>query len=248
MTKLDKKDLLAQIDRKSLPHHMAIIMDGNGRWAKQRHLPRIEGHRQGIKSVRDTIEGCCEVGVKVLTLYAFSIENWQRPASEVNTLMKLMEKFLYDETHLMNENGVQLILTGRTDRLPKAVLKAMEVTQKATENNKKMILNLAFNYGSRTELVDAVNRIIRDLKSGKLLSSEINEETISRRLYAPSLPDPDLLIRTSGELRISNFLLWQLAYAELWFTEVLWPDFRREHLYQAILDFQKRERRFGRVE
>jgi undecaprenyl diphosphate synthase len=245
--KLDKKELLSKIDKKRLPHHVAIIMDGNGRWAKQRHFPRIEGHRRGIKSVRDTVEGCCEVGVKALTLYAFSLENWQRPASEVSALMRLMEKFLYDEIPEMNENGVRLILTGRTERLPDRVLKAMDVAQKETLSNKKLILNLAFNYGSRTEILDAVNGIIRDIKSGEMLSTEVTEESITERLYAPYLPDPDLLIRTSGEQRISNFLLWQLAYAELWFTEILWPEFRREHLYLAILDFQKRERRFGRV-
>lgn len=245
--KLDKKELLSKIDKKRLPHHVAIIMDGNGRWAKQRHFPRIEGHRRGIKSVRDTVEGCCEVGVKALTLYAFSLENWQRPASEVSALMRLMEKFLYDEIPEMNENGVRLILTGRTERLPDRVLKAMNVAQKETLSNTKLILNLAFNYGSRTEILDAVNGIIRDIKSGEILSTEVTEESITQRLYAPYLPDPDLLLRTSGEQRISNFLLWQLAYAELWFTEVLWPEFRREHLYQAIIDFQKRERRFGRV-
>ncbi len=245
--KLDKKELLSKIDKKRLPHHVAIIMDGNGRWAKQRHFPRIEGHRRGIKSVRDTVEGCCEVGVKALTLYAFSLENWQRPASEVSALMKLMEKFLYDEIPEMNENRVRLILTGRTERLPDRVLEAMEVAQKATQDNTKLILNLAFNYGSRTEILDAVNGIIRDIKSGEILSTEVTEKSIAQRLYAPYLPDPDLLIRTSGEQRISNFLLWQLAYAELWFTEILWPEFRREHLYQAIIDFQKRERRFGRV-
>lgn len=245
--KLDKKELLSKIDKKRLPHHVAIIMDGNGRWAKQRHFPRIEGHRRGIKSVRDTVEGCCEVGVKALTLYAFSLENWQRPASEVSALMRLMEKFLYNEIPEMNDNGVRLILTGRTERLPDRVLKAMDVAQKETLSNTKLILNLAFNYGSRTEILDAVNGIIRDIKSGEILSTEVTEESITQRLYAPYLPDPDLLIRTSGEQRISNFLLWQLAYAELWFTEILWPDFRREHLYQAITDFQKRERRFGRV-
>lgn len=248
MNSQDKKKLIEQIDKKNLPHHVAIIMDGNGRWAKERHLPRIEGHRSGIKSVRDVVEGCCEIGVKALTLYAFSIENWQRPASEINALMKLMEKFLYDEIPEMNDNGVKLILTGRTDRLPEYVLKAMDVATKATQTNNQLVLNLAFNYGSRTELVDAFNHVVKDIKSGKLNGEKITEQDISNRLYAPDLPDPDLLIRTSGEMRISNFLLWQIAYSEFWFTDIHWPEFRRQHLYQAILDFQKRSRRFGRVE
>ena len=248
MNSQDKKKLIEQIDKKNLPHHVAIIMDGNGRWAKERHLPRIEGHRSGIKSVRDVVEGCCEIGVKALTLYAFSVENWQRPASEINALMKLMEKFLYDEIPEMKDNGVKLILTGRTDRLPEYVLKAMDVATKATQTNNQLVLNLAFNYGSRTELVDAFNHVVKDIKSGKLNGEKITEQDISNRLYAPDLPDPDLLIRTSGEMRISNFLLWQIAYSEFWFTDIHWPEFRRQHLYQAILDFQKRSRRFGRVE
>ena len=239
--------LIAAINPDKLPAHIAIIMDGNGRWAKQRHYPRIEGHRNGIKSVRDIVEGCCDVGVKYLTLYAFSIENWQRPKTEVSALMRLMEKFLYDEVDNMNRNGIRLLLTGRREGLPAFVLKAMDDVMQSTVHNQRLVLNLAFNYGSKTEMEDAVKQIAGKVQSGELSPDTITVQTIADHLYSPWIPDPDLLIRTSGEQRISNFLLWQIAYAELYFTEVLWPDFKRQHLFEAILAYQKRERRFGSI-
>ncbi|MCX7918299.1 MAG: isoprenyl transferase [bacterium] len=239
--------LLAEIDKTRLPKHIAIIMDGNGRWATQRHLPRIEGHRAGIKSVREVVEAGCELGIGVITLYTFSIENWKRPTTEIRFLMRLMEQFLYDEIEEMNQNGVRLLITGRTERVPDFVLKAMEIAQNKTQHNSKLILNLAFNYSGRAEIIDAIKKLVIDIQNQKIHPAEVNEQVFGKYLYAPELPDPDLCIRTSGELRISNFLLWEMAYTELWYTEVLWPDFRREHLYQAILDFQRRERRFGQV-
>jgi len=241
------KELLQQMDPSRLPCHVAIIMDGNGRWAKQRHLPRVEGHRRGINGVREVVEGCCEAGVKFLTLYAFSVENWQRPLSEVSVLMGLLVRFLYDEIEEMNSNGVRLRVTGRRDHLDNQILKAIHTAETSTQNNTRLVLNLAFNYGSRAEIEDSLRAIAKDVKEGKLQPDTITAETLRDYLYSPWLPDPDLLIRTSGELRISNFLLWQMAYTELYFTDTLWPDFGRNDLYKAILDYQKRERRFGKV-
>lgn len=255
MSKLDKisqdslspNHLLAKIDRTRLPYHIAIIMDGNGRWAHQRHLPRIEGHRAGIKAVREVVEASCELGIKAITLYAFSIENWQRTSTEIRFLMRLMEQFLYNEIEEMNQNGVRLILSGRTENLPAYVLKAIEVAQNSTKNNTRMILNLAFNYSGRAEIIDGIKKLVADVREKKLNLQVLDESRFTKYLYAPELSDPDLCIRTSGELRISNFLLWELAYTELWFTDILWPDFRREHLYAAIIDYQQRDRRFGKV-
>jgi len=246
-TNLTSANLLAEIDKTRLPCHIAIIMDGNGRWAKQRHLPRIEGHRTGIKSVREVVEAGCELGIKAITLYTFSTENWRRPATEIRFLMRLMEKFLYDEIAEMKRTGVKLIITGQTDRIPDFVMKAMEVARNQTKTNTKLILNLAFNYSGRAEIIDGIKKLVDDIQKKKLDITQLDETRFGKYLYAPDLPDPDLCIRTSKELRISNFLLWEMAYTELWYTDVLWPDFRREHFYQAILDYQNRDRRFGNV-
>lgn len=240
-------ELLTQIDSNRLPQHIAIIMDGNGRWAKQRHLPRFEGHRMGMKSVRDIVEAGCEVGIKAITLYTFSTENWQRPSTEIRFLMRLMEKFLYNEVKTMNKNGVRLMITGRLENIPGFVVKAIEAAKSSTKTNTRLILNLAFNYSGRAEIIDAIKQVVTAVQHKKMDISEFDESIFAQYLYAPELPDPDLCIRTSGELRISNFLLWQLAYTELWYTDVLWPDFRREHLYEAIIDYQNRDRRFGKV-
>ncbi|MFB3896370.1 MAG: isoprenyl transferase [bacterium] len=240
-------ELLTQIDPNRLPQHIAIIMDGNGRWAKQRHFPRFEGHRMGMKSVRDIVEASCEIGIKALTLYTFSTENWQRPSTEIRFLMRLMENFLYNEIKTMNKNGVRLMITGRPENIPGFVTKAIEVAKSSTKTNTRLILNLAFNYSGRTEILDAIKQVVTDVQHKKMDISKLDESIFAQYLYAPELPDPDLCIRTSGELRISNFLLWQLAYTELWYTDVLWPDFRREHLYAAIIDYQNRDRRFGKV-
>ncbi|MDI6784027.1 MAG: polyprenyl diphosphate synthase, partial [bacterium] len=204
-------DFFAQIDRTRLPRHIAIIMDGNGRWAKQRHLPRIEGHRAGIKAVRDIVEASCEIGITALTLYTFSTENWQRPPTEIRFLMRLMETFLYDEIEEMNRNGVRLLITGRNENIPDFVLKAMTIAQSNTKPNSRLILNLAFNYSGRAEIIDGIKKLVADVQQKKLDLNQFDETHFHKYLYAPELPEPDLCIRTSGELRISNFLLWELA-------------------------------------
>lgn len=229
------------LDPARLPKHIAIIMDGNGRWAKNRSLPRIAGHKVGVDSVREAVRTCAELGVKVLTLYAFSTENWLRPADEVSELMKLLSWVLRSEVEELNKNGVRLRISGRVEALPKSVQEEIARACDRLKDNGGLILNLALNYGSRQEIVDAVNLALKDgIES-------IDEAAISRCLYTAGLPDPDLVIRTSGEMRVSNFLLWQIAYAELYVTPVLWPDFRRKDLIDAVLEFQKRERRFGGV-
>jgi undecaprenyl diphosphate synthase len=247
MSKVDTTKLLTRIDRTRLPQHIAIIMDGNGRWAKQRHLPRIAGHRAGIKSVREVVEAGCEIGINTITLYTFSTENWKRPPTEIRFLMRLMEKFLYDEIEEMNRNGVRLLITGRNENIPDFVVKAMNIAQANTKNNSRLLLNLAFNYSGRAEIIDGIKKLVADVQQKKLNIKHFDEYQFRNYLYAPELPEPDLCIRTSGELRISNFLLWELAYTELWYTDVLWPDFRRQHLYEAIIDYQNRDRRFGKV-
>ncbi len=221
------------------PGHVAIIMDGNGRWAKSRGLPRLAGHRAGVESVRQAVRGCAQLGVKVLTLYSFSTENWLRPKSELSQLMRLLSYALRKETLDLDKNNVRLRAIGRLEALPPPVQEDLRQSVRKLEKNTGLILNLALNYGSRQEIVDAVNRLIG---SG---AREITEESLSAALYTAGLPDPDLIIRTSGEMRLSNFLLWQSAYAELYITPVLWPDFRREHLEAAIRDYQGRQRRFG---
>jgi undecaprenyl diphosphate synthase len=230
-----------------LPMHIAIIMDGNGRWAKQRGNQRVFGHKNGVAAVRDTVEGCAEIGIKYLTLYAFSTENWNRPKMEVNALMTLLVQTIHDETSTLMKNNVRLNAIGDLLSLPKSVAKQLLGTIELTSSNTGLTLTLALSYSSRWEILDAVNKIAQKVEKGELKTSEINSEVFSRHLNTASMPDPELMIRTSGEYRISNFLLWQLAYSELYFTNTLWPDFRREDLYKAIVDYQKRERRFGKI-
>jgi undecaprenyl diphosphate synthase len=239
---------LNDLDRSRLPRHVAIVMDGNGRWAKQRGLPRTEGHNRGEEALFDVIEGALEAGLKNLTVFAFSTENWKRPPTEVRYLMNFKRDLLRRRTDEMHGWGVRVQFVGRRDwRLPRGVLREMERAEEKTKRNQKMTLTIALNYGGRTEIVDAVRRILAEHDRGRLGGERITPDSISSRLYDPGIPDPDLLIRTGGEMRISNFLLWQAAYAELWFTPVFWPDFNRELLYEAIRDYQKRDRRFGRV-
>jgi undecaprenyl diphosphate synthase len=240
------KDLLSSIDPARLPAHIAIIMDGNGRWARRRNLPRVAGHKAGVDAVRSTVETCTELGIQALTLYAFSAENWKRPRAEVDTLWRLLRLYLSRELPAILRNGIRFTCMGRMDQLPAPVREELETVIDATAQNTGMCLNLAINYSGRAELVDAVNAIIEDARlEGRLRELHIDERAIASRLYTAGLPDPDLLIRTSGEMRISNFLLWQIAYAELYVTDTLWPDFRRADLLHAILDYQKRDRRFG---
>jgi undecaprenyl diphosphate synthase len=231
----------------NLPTHVAIIMDGNGRWAKQRHLPRVEGHRNGVESVRTIVRAAGEVGVKYLTLYAFSVENWNRPKDEVDTLMKYLAHFLKHEIPELNRNNVRLEVIGQIYRLPEFVQQQLKKTQAALARNNGLTLVLALSYGGRTELVDAVRSIGEKVKQGEIEPAEITEQTISQHLYTRGLPDPDLLIRTSGEMRVSNFLLWQISYAELVVTPTLWPDFRRPQFFEALEEYTRRHRRFGTV-
>ena len=244
--------LLERIDFDRLPRHIAIIMDGNGRWARSRSLPRVAGHRAGIAAVRDVVETSARTGIEVLTLYAFSLENWKRPRLEVNTLMSLLREYLRKELKTLQEHDIAFNVIGRIEELSEPVRRDLEETRAATRANRGLLFNIALSYGGRAEIVDACNRLLRErgTAAGPRPGGPepIDEETFARYLYTAGQPDPDLLIRTSGELRISNFLLWQIAYSELWVTETLWPDFRRGELLQAIVDFQKRERRYGRVE
>lgn len=241
----EARDLLERIDPENLPGHIAIIMDGNGRWAKKKFLSRIKGHEKGIDAVRAVVEACREIGVKYLTLYAFSIENWQRPATEVNALMRLLKNYLLKERENLLKNEIQLRAIGDLDLLPDNVRKTLFQIIEDTKSCDKMTLILALSYGSRREIVKAALLISRDIREGKLKEEDVTPEIFSRYLTTSPFPDPDLLIRTSGELRLSNFLLWQLAYTELYITPTLWPDFTKEDLIQAIQDYQKRERRFG---
>jgi undecaprenyl diphosphate synthase len=220
-------------------------MDGNGRWAKKRSLNRIKGHKEGAESVRDIVRACREIGIEVLTLYAFSTENWQRPKQEISALMKLLKDFLRSELSEMMENDIRLNAIGQIGRFPEDVLKVLQEVMGTTRENSGMLLNLALSYGGRDEIVTAAGRIAEEVGAGHLESKEITEEVFSNYLYTQGMPDPDLLIRTSGEMRISNFLLWQIAYAEIYVTKTLWPDFRREELFQILHDYEKRERRFG---
>lgn len=245
---LSDEELLELMDRDHLPGHIAIIMDGNGRWARMRGLPRIAGHREGIKSVREIVTFCREIGIEVLTIYAFSAENWKRPELEVKALMMFLEEYLQRELKTLMDNNIRFMTIGQTDKLPGSVKKWIEKVEKKTEHNTSMILNIALSYGGRTEIVDAILRIMNDITNGAIKPENIDSKLFSNYLYTKDLPDPDLMIRTSGETRISNFLLWQIAYAELYFTRTLWPDFRRHDLLLAILDYQHRERRFGMIE
>jgi len=238
-------DLVGQIDRSALPAHIAIIMDGNGRWARKRGLPRVAGHRAGINAVREVVEGSAELGIPVLTLYAFSVENWKRPRTEVSTLMQLLKEYLNRELESIHKNNIRFRTIGRTDQLDPTVQAELDKGIARTRNNTGMIFNVALNYGGRAEIVDAVNRILRNGGKEAAAAGGITETQFAEHLYTAGLPDPDLLIRTSGELRISNFLLWQIAYAEIWVTDTLWPDFGKANLHEAIIAFQKRERRYG---
>src|SRR5580693_8343758 len=238
--------LARQIDPTRLPGHVAVIMDGNGRWARQRNYPRIMGHRAGVDAVRTVTETSAQLGIEALTLYAFSVENWKRPRHEVEALWRLLRHYLRRELPTLLEHDIQLVAIGRIESLPEVVQRDLDAVMRKTASNQGMRLNLAINYGGRTELVDAINSIIDNARAeGNLDSLEVNEEAIARHLYTAGLRDPDLLIRTSGELRVSNFLLWQIAYAEILVTETLWPDFNRAQLLGAFVEFQKRERRYG---
>lgn len=231
----------------NIPRHIAIIMDGNGRWAKKRNLPRVAGHKRGVESVRTAVETCIGLGVEVLTLYSFSTENWKRPQDEVSALMRLIVKSLQNETNEMHSNNIRLTTIGDTKSLPQIVQDELKQAEEKTAANTKMTLNLALSYSGRWELVEAIKNISTQAVSGNIKPEEINEELISKYLTTSGMPDPDLLIRTSGELRISNFLLWQIAYSEIYATEVLWPDFRCKNFLEAVKSYQKRERRFGLV-
>jgi len=243
----DKK-LIEEVKAKgNIPQHIAIIMDGNGRWAKKRSLPRVAGHKRGVDSVRETVETCVGLGVKTLTLYTFSTENWKRPEDEVSTLMRLIVKSLQNETDELNTNNIRLTTIGDTKSLPTIVQKELQAALDKTAGNSKMTLNLALSYSGRWELVEAVKHITDAVIEGKLKTEEINESLISQNLTTSGMQDPDLLIRSGGEFRISNFLLWQIAYSEIFVSEILWPEFRCKHLLEAVKDFQKRERRFGLV-
>lgn len=228
-----------------LPKHIAIIMDGNGRWAKKRGLPRIKGHQEGIKTVRAMVEGCLERGIPYLTLYAFSMENWKRPRTEISFLMNLLKKFLIKERSKMLQERIRLVPVGRIDGLPKGVREEISKTRRLSRSNDRLVVCLALNYGGRAEIVDAAKRIARKVSLGKINIQNIDEAVFEHHLYAPDVPPPDLLIRTAGEMRISNFLLWQISYAEIYFTPVLWPDFKKKDLDRAILAYSKRVRRFG---
>lgn len=239
--------LRKRIDPSKLPRHIAIIMDGNGRWAKQQGKPRIEGHRAGIKSVRAVVEASAELGISALTLYAFSSENWRRPALEIRALMKLLVEYLKRELQELNENNIRLATIGHTEALPSEVQEQLQSTIENTQKNTGLILNLALNYGGQNEILDAVKKVTYDIHEKKLSMDALTPEVFGNYLSTAELPELDLMIRTSGEMRISNFLLWQVAYAELYVTQILWPDFRKQHFYEAIIEYQQRSRRFGRI-
>lgn len=240
-----EQDLRAQIDPARVPAHIAVIMDGNGRWARQQGEERISGHLNGVRPIRETLTGATELGVKHLTLYAFSTENWSRPKAEVDALMELLVNTLASEVEELHANGVRLHTIGDTDSLPQGCRAALLKAKERTAGNDRITLTLALSYSARWDLLRMVRSIATDIREGRLDTHAVNEQLIDDRLSTRGLPDPELLIRTSGEQRISNFLLWEIAYTELWFTPVLWPDFRKQHLFQAVLDYQHRERRFG---
>ncbi|MDX1582696.1 MAG: isoprenyl transferase [Thermoanaerobaculia bacterium] len=242
-----EESLLEKIDLTSLPRHVAVIMDGNGRWARSRKLPRVEGHRAGITSVRETVETAARLELETITLYAFSVENWKRPRMEVATLMMLLKEYINRELHTLMENDIRFVPIGRIEGLEPSVQKELDKAVRATADNRGLLFQIALNYSGRAEIVDTVNRIIRVLREKEIYDVEVTEEFFTNHLYTSGVPDPDLLIRTSGELRISNFLLWQIAYSEIYVTKVLWPDFRRRHLLEALIDYQRRERRYGGV-
>jgi undecaprenyl diphosphate synthase len=236
--------LLRRIDLSRLPRHVAVIMDGNGRWAKGRGLSRVEGHAAGSESVHETVEAAARLGIGFLTLFAFSRENWKRPRREVGRLWQLLKEFLKKEDKLLVENDLRLRIIGRREDIPGPVLRELERVEALTRSNERMTVVVALNYGGRTEIIDAARRVLEDKK---IRPRDLDEDTFARYLDTAGIPDPDLLVRTSGEMRVSNFLLWQIAYAEIWVTPVLWPDFRRRHLLEAVIEYQKRDRRFGDI-
>jgi undecaprenyl diphosphate synthase len=242
-----ERAFVEEIDFSRLPRHIAVIMDGNGRWAQTRGLTRIEGHRAAVNSVSEILEICARMQIPVLTLYAFSVENWKRPQAEVRTLMRLLKDYIRKELDHLHSHNIRFQAIGRLENLAKSVQVELARAMEKTQANTGTVLNVALNYGGRTEIVDAVRRIAAKVREGSIPLESIDERILGEHLYTVGLPDPDLLIRTSGEMRVSNFLLWQIAYSELWITKTLWPDFRRRELFQAILEYQKRERRFGGV-
>lgn len=228
-----------------IPRHVAIIMDGNNRWAKRRAMPAIYGHQAGVKALRKTVKAAIEYGIEYLTLYAFSVDNWKRSPKEVKAILNLMRKFLSEERESLIKQEIRLMVIGQKKRVPEDILKQIDEVTELTKKNTKLNLVIAFNYGSRTEIIDGVKKIVSDVLSDKISSSDINEKTFSKYLYTRGIPDPDLLIRTSGEMRISDFLLWQIAYSELWMPSIYWPEFNKKYLKQAIMEFNKRQRRYG---
>ena len=237
--------LFEKLDLNELPRHVAVIMDGNGRWAQRRHLPRIAGHKAGTETARTTIETCARLKIEALTLYAFSVENWRRPKAETDFLMQLLREYLRQEMPLIQKNNIRMKFLGRADDLPEAVQRDTREAERETAKNTGLVLCVALNYGGRAEIVDAVNQILSERKEAAW--QPVTEEELAEKMYTAGLPDPDLLIRTSGEMRVSNFLLWQIAYAEIYVTETLWPDFNRARLLEAFVDYQKRERRYGGI-
>ena len=242
---LDEAGLLALLDPTRLPRHVAVIMDGNRRWARQRRLPVLMGHRAGVKAFRRVMESCRELGIKVLTAYAFSAENWRRSPVEVRVLMQLFEHYTRAERQKLQRTGIRFRAVGRIDNLPEGVRRELQATEEATRDNSEMVLNLALNYGGREEITEAVRHLVKEASQGGLQAEAVDEELISRSLWTGGQPDPDLLIRTSGDLRVSNFLLWQIAYSEFWFTDLFWPDITRKVLLQALVEYQQRDRRYG---
>lgn len=245
--KKDNKPISYELDMNNIPRHIAIIMDGNGRWAKEKKLPRTAGHKAGIESIRGIVKECSKLGIKYLTLYAFSTENWKRPVEEVTALMKLLVEYLKGEFAELNANNVVINFIGDISKLPLICQKELKNAYEKTKNNTGLVLNLALNYGGRDDIVNAFKKMYKDLKFGRLKEEDICETTISSYLYTAGMPDPDIIIRPSGEQRLSNFLLWQCAYSEFWTSDIKWPDFKKEHLRQAIVDYQKRDRRYGGV-
>ncbi|WP_262897952.1 isoprenyl transferase [Litoribacter ruber] len=243
----EQKGMIEAIDKDNIPRHIAVIMDGNGRWAQKKGAMRIFGHKNALTAVKDTIEGASDLGVEYLTLYAFSTENWSRPKDEVNALMELLVNTIAGEVPNMMENNIRLISIGDIKSLPRKCQKNLQDAKDKTSHNTGLTVVLALSYSGRWEIQEAVKQIVKKVADQKLCAEEITQELISEHLNTKGLPDPELLVRTSGELRTSNFLIWQMAYTELYFTEVLWPDFRKEHLFEAVLDYQKRERRFGKT-
>ncbi|QQY80846.1 isoprenyl transferase [Keratinibaculum paraultunense] len=247
MNKKESIELKSKIDINNIPSHVAIIMDGNGRWAKERFLPRTAGHQEGMKRVIEIVEVAEKLNIKYLSLYAFSTENWKRPKEEIEGLMKLLVQYIRSELNKICKNNIRIQTMGDISKLPETPRKEVERAIEKTKNNNKMVLNIGLNYGGRDEIVRAVKNILEDVKMGKINEKDINTKNFSNYLYTNGIPDPDLLIRPSGELRLSNFMLYQIAYTEFWFSDIYWPDFKEEHFYKAIIDYQKRDRRFGGI-